>query len=356
MRNVYKLLGLFLVAIFLISAVSNVALAAEDNNNNGVNDNVEEWNKRNAEVEVSDDEVQIQSVLKSDSTKHELQINVELQEEGLKIKVEYKSGENNNNNEGNSGGNQANKADLAFKVVFQSLIEFVDVNGDGIYDPATDITNQTIAINSFDNPYYKTTEDSEGNTIHIIKINTIDGIFTAILHVSEGFTMIGEDQITPTEVKIDIGINKVPYLNNNSMIALKIKLESETDYESESETEDEKDGYSKNQDEHGVNTKVNGEFGFFTWKDTAMVDGVETPVLSSGVVTDPEDEGEQITYFNYKNGTSIFHDPKIGVEDVLLTTAPINTPITIGLIIIVISIVVAVSVAAIAFIIHRRKR
>ncbi len=358
MKNVNKVLGIFLLSILIFCAISNVALAAEDendNDNDGVDDDVEDLNERDTQVEVDDDQIQIQSELKVDTTKHELQINVELQEEGLKIKVEYKSGEENNNEENDnddSAEEQADEADLEFKIVFQSLIEFVDVNGDGIYDPATDITNQTLALNSFDKPDYKKDEDSEGTTIHIIEITTTDGVFTAILHVSEGFTEIDGDQITPTEVKIDIEINNFNYLNDSSQIALKTKLESEVDYDEEDETEDEKEGYNEDEDEEGTKTEVNGEIGFFTWKDTAMVDGNETPVLSSGIVTtDNEDDGEQKIYLCYKRGTSIVHDPKIGVESSLLTTAPIN----VGLIVIVVSVLAAGSIAAIAFILHRRR-
>jgi hypothetical protein len=52
--------------------------------------------------------------------------------------------------------------------------------------------------------------------------------------------------------------------------------------------------------------------GFFSWKNTAMVDNIERPVLSTELMDDPEEGGRKL-YLIYERGTSIVHDPRIGV-------------------------------------------
>jgi hypothetical protein len=53
--------------------------------------------------------------------------------------------------------------------------------------------------------------------------------------------------------------------------------------------------------------------GIFSWKETAMVDGVEMPVLTNELIFECEEEHIWKLLFNYPRGNHIYHDPKIGI-------------------------------------------
>ena len=65
--------------------------------------------------------------------------------------------------------------------------------------------------------------------------------------------------------------------------------------------------------------------GFFSWKESAEIDGVTHSVNSS---IHEVSATEQEIYLNYPQGDEIIHDPKIGFENLLLSRSlPTGNPL-----------------------------
>lgn len=276
-----------------------------DDDNDDVDDDLEESNEREIQVEVDDNEAKIESELKNGDSKDVFHVELKTNDDGLEIQFEY------------STETDSLETELAFKVEFYKLIEFIDIDNNSIFNTSVDEIKQEYSLDLF-SPIVHTTESLDINTsAHIFEIYTTDGIFGAKIYIVEEFTKIDNSTIiSPTQVKFDIIIKNFDYLSNDSYLALSTKLESSTEYEYDDETEDEVNSRAFN--ETSVKTTMNNLSGFFSWIETAIIDGVEIPVLSSPIHDDDDlEEDEQKLYLNYPHGTEIIHDPKIGVIGVL---------------------------------------
>lgn len=299
----YNLLGVLLISVFILSTSIGVSVAS-DNDDDGVDDEFEESEKRDIQVEVDTGQIEIQSKLRQGSTVDEIELSVEYKSDGIKIEVSYES-------EVTSENDSESEFEIEFSVLIRKLIEFVDQNSNGIYEPSIDTMIQEVELNSFQPGVYSTSTISNDTTLHYFLINTTDGVFAAHLFLVEEFTIVNETLITPTALKIDIEIDDFNYLDLNSQLALYVKLGSDSEYESDEKTEDEEEGYAS--DESGVITGNSSHVGFFTWEENATIDGVSKQVLSSMIEVDDEDESEQKLYLNYPRGNHIYHDPKVGI-------------------------------------------
>jgi len=297
----YNILGVILVSIFLLGTSIGVSVATDDDDD-GVDDDYENSEKRDITIETDTNEIEIESVLRQGTTKDSIEMKVKYDANGVEIEVSYES-ELSSENE--------TEFEIEFSVTFRKLIEFVDQNANGIYEPLIDTTIQEVELNSFHPVDYSTSIISGDTTLHYLYINSTDGVFAAHVFVVEEFTIVNETLITPTEAKIDIEIDNFNYIDLNSQLALYVKLESGAEYETDDETDDESEGYASH--ESGVKTINSTYVGFFSWEDNATVDGESQPVLSSEIEVDDEDEFEQKLYLNYPRGTHIYHDPKVGI-------------------------------------------
>ena len=297
-----------------------------DDDGDGVEDNVETENERQVQVEVQSSQVEIQSELKNGENKDKIEMSVKSEDDGIAVQVQYKS------------ESASQESELQFKVQLRKLIEFVDKNGDGMYTPASEPADEKIqeyALKSF-KPIEYTAPVDAANPIHYFKIQTIDGVFTAHFYISGEFSSVNETIITPSQLKIDLEIKNFPYQSNDSQLALYTRLESENDYQEEATTENEADNIGSGED--SVETTVNNQVGYFSWAETALIDGVEKPVKTSPVATDDEMESENKIFLNYPRGNLIYHDPTLGVYGVVKVptstdpgildiTAPSNYPL-----------------------------
>ncbi len=282
----------------------------EDEDDDGVEDEFEDENEREVKVEYDEDEIQIESQLKNGESKDQFQIKVEAGDD-LGIKLEYESDITTDGVE--------TELELEFKVVFKSLIEFVDLDGDGLYNPDNDTEIQEYMLEDFSPIEYTPIVQPDNSTLHYLKISTVDNVFTAHLFVAGEFMNLNATTITPTEVKIDIEISDFPYLDNASQLALYTKLETEYEMEIDEETEDEENGYVEN--ESGLVTEMNGFMADFTWAETATVDGVVMNVSTTPLDSDDDDSNHEKMYIIYPRGTHIYHDPRIGMVGILLDTS-----------------------------------
>jgi len=324
-----KLLGMLLIGAFIISVGLTLGVAetdtdepADSNDNDeedeedadhdddGIDDDYEDENEREVSIEYSDNEIQIESQLKTGDTKDEFQIKVEVSDH-LDIKLEYESETTVDAVE--------TELELEFKVIFKSLIEFIDLDGNGIFNSDNDTEIQEYNFEEFDPIEYTPILQPDNSTLHYLKIRTNDSVFTAHLFVVGEFMDFNSTILTPTEVKIDIEISNFPYLNDSSQLAVYTKLETEYEMEVDDETEDEENGYVEN--ESGLTTSMNGFMAGFTWAGTAMIDGAVMDVSTTPVDTDDIDPNAEKMYIVYPRGTHIYHDPKIGMVGIL-TVAP----------------------------------
>ncbi|MFX1316294.1 MAG: hypothetical protein ACFE9T_10550 [Promethearchaeota archaeon] len=302
----HNMVGLFLLGILVINMGLGVAVAS-DEDDDGVDDDLEELSKRDIEIQFDSNEIHLKSTQRTGEREDEIELTIKYDSEGLNIEIGYES-----EIENESESEIETEIELEFEVTFRKLIEYVDLNDNGVYDESIDQTIQEIVLNSFQPVIYTVLDLSLDTQLHYFIVNTTDGVFVAHIYLAEEFTIVNDTLITPTETKIDIEINNFDYNNVDSQLALYVKLESETDYDEDDHTEDEEEGYAEG--EEGVYTSNNGFAGFFTWTDNATIDGVSQNVLASEIQVDDDDDLEQKLYLNYPRGAHIYHDPKIGIS------------------------------------------
>ncbi|OLS31150.1 MAG: hypothetical protein HeimAB125_16990 [Candidatus Heimdallarchaeota archaeon AB_125] len=303
------ILGGFL-ALLVISSFVYLPISADshddDEDDDGVDDSYEEENEREVEIEVQEKEVQIKSSLENeDGFENEFEVNVHAEDDGLKFKLEFEE------------ENETLETEIEFEVFLSQIIEYRDLDADGMYNESIDETVQVYQLENF-NPIEYTVETVNNETVHSLFVETADEVFSATLYVSGEFADIDGIVITPTQVKIDIGIHNFNYTEDDSVLALKVKLESEleVDYEEDDETDDEIEGRSD--DEYEIDVNLGEYAAFFSWIETAIIDGVEQEVKATPLEIDSE---ETKLYLNYPRGSEIIHDPKLGIADLLPSTA-----------------------------------
>ena len=312
--------GLLLFLMF--SSILYIPVSADgdneedtDEDDDGIDDEEEEINEREIQIEIDDYEAQIRSRLKTNDTKNEIEIEIETEHDeedyedyGLEFKFMFKQ------------DIEKEDFELKFKIIVEDIVEFIDLDSDGIYNESADQLVQTYLLNNF-KPFDYSILNDNGTNIYTLVAETTDEVFKANVYFVGEFVLINETLISPTEVKIDLEIYDFNYTEINSQLAMKImlkdKIEDEDDEEDEEieiedETEDEKE--ERATDEKGVRF-IDGDFsGFFTWVEFAYVDGVKEDVKFSPIKKDDDDKW---MYLNYPRGNTIIHDPKIGVEGVL---------------------------------------
>ncbi|MFX1307437.1 MAG: hypothetical protein ACFFDG_11545, partial [Promethearchaeota archaeon] len=284
------------------------------------------------------DEFEVEALLRSGTVRDKIKFSVSYDGDGLSVELQY-------NPEFES--DDQNNIELEFSISFQKLIEFVDMDDNGIYDETVDQTIQEVEIKDFKSLNYFQISIAPETNLHYFILNTTDDIFTAHIYFSEEFVKINNNIISPSQSKIDIEINNFNFLQNTSQLALYVKLESEVNYEEKEETEDEKFGFAN--DETSVFTSNQNRFGFLSWKETAIIDGINSSISISPIEIDDDDEFEQKLYICYQRGQKIYHDPKIGVEGILKSIPQPPFPLDLTIIIVIVIVAFSVSVAYTAY-------
>ncbi|MHA2288162.1 MAG: hypothetical protein ACXABG_05195 [Promethearchaeota archaeon] len=329
------------IGMLLISLNFSLASASDDDDD-GIDDDFEELNKRDIVIEIEADKIQIESSLRNGASKDSIQLKITNDSEGLLIEVSYES-------ELTSGNTTL--YELEFDIIFRKLIEYVDLDDNDIYDPLIDDTILEYNLTDFQQVKYTEITVSENTKLHYFVLNTTDGVFATHIYFSEEFFVINETLITPVQSKLDIEISNFPYINTSSDIALYTSLGSEIDYEDDEVTEDEENEYAVN--ERGVFTKNNTFTGIFSWKNNASIDDVSKQVFASELAVDDYDGDEQMLYLMYSRGSHIYHDPKVGIAGIFRVDNPIDNPF---FLIILIAIISSLSVSFTYGIYHYRKR
>jgi len=333
----YNMIGIIFLGILLFTSVSSL-VSATDDDDDGVDDDEEELHKRNVEIQFEPGEIQIESTLRNGARHDQIKLKIRNESEGLSIEFGYEYDLSTEN---------TTEVEIEFEVTFRKLIEFVDVDDDGIYNPSVDTKIQEVILDSFQPAIYTTSPLSGDTELHYFIINSTDGVFTAHIYLAEEFDVINGTFIKPTQTKIDIEISDFNYINGSSQLALYTKLESEIEYEEDEHTENEDDG--KATDEKEVIISTTDFAGFFSWAENAMVDGVSKAVLASNIQVDDDDENEQKIYLNYPRGNHIYHDPVMGVMAIVPATMDIP-------LIIIVSIISILGISGVVLIVILKRR
>ncbi len=295
-----------LIAILVISSyiyLPAIADGGEDEDEDGIEDEVEDENEREVSVEYSENEVQIESSYENNGVENQFQIKVSTESDGLKFKLEFQE------------ENDTLETEMEFEVRFREIVEFKDLNADEIFNAGDDVI-QVLELSDW-KPIVYTVEDINNATVHKLFVETTDEVFTATLYATGEFANIDGVIVAPTQVKVDVGIHNFDYDQNDTQLALKVELESEldVDYNEDEDTEDEEYGHVENDyNEQEVEINMADYGGFFSWIETALVDGVEVEVKVTPLEMDFE---ENKLYLNYPRGTEIIHDPKVGLSNLL---------------------------------------
>jgi hypothetical protein len=259
-------------------------------------------NNRDVTVTVTPIHAEIESELESGGTEDSFKIEVDVGEGGVEFKIEFET------------ESTVNVTEREFEVDFDSLVEYIDVNENGVYDDSVDNEVQTLELINFE-PIAYSIDNVSGIPVHIFDVITTDGIFGARIYATGDFANINDSIIVPTQVKIDVMINNFSFTNNDTQLALKVELSSELETSFDDITEDEDDGRAV--DEAALDFIMTDINGFFSWKESAEIDGV-THMVNSSIHEVSANETE--IYLNYPQGDEIIHDPKIGFESLLLPT------------------------------------
>ena len=329
-KNKYYLIGFFLIGFLFLSFNCGFIIASGDDDNDGIDDNFEEINKRDIEMEITENEAQIKSIRRSDIKKDEIEFNIGYNEGGISIEIRYRS---------KIESNLEPEFELEFGILFRGIIEYIDLNDNDIYDHEVDQFIGDYEINIFQPLVYTTYNISNNSTLHHILINSTDGVFATHMYFTEEFVVVNDTLITPTQVKIDVEISNYDYINESSRLALFTMLNSEVCFKEEEGTEDENKSYATN--ETGITTTINNYTGYFTWKEKAIIDEIPTKISVSGIGVDDCKENEQKLYINYPSGDFIFHETKLGIEGLLISITESDYPLNLFILIFIIGAISA---------------
>jgi hypothetical protein len=298
-----------------------------DKDGDMIDDSIEDKNKRTINVTMEASEIIIESIKRSESKKDEIRTEISYGTEGISIQTRYRS-----NLEGDFGSNSI--------ISFRKIVEFVDINFNGIYDPEIDNAIKNYTLDSF-SPATQDDQSISSDTIFSnVKIQTVDKNFTVNFYFVEEFTVIEKSLVSPIQTKLDVEFSEFKFLYSNSSLALLLNLEGEDVFKKIDKTEDEILGLSMN--EEGVKSSFEGKDGYLTWDLNASIEDKSVKISASDLLIDPESENVQIMYLSYLRGEIIQHEFKIGIEGLLIMTNLIS-PEQILLLVVVIG---AVSVIA----------
>ncbi|MHA1988047.1 MAG: hypothetical protein ACW98D_15540 [Promethearchaeota archaeon] len=336
-----------------------------DDDNDGIDDNFEDDNKRDVSIWIGENVVEMGSIRRHGDQKDIIDMRVGFGLEGISVRVSFGTIIRNSEcdepqEEPKSEGEgdellwvndcEIIQYKLKFDVWFRGLIEFVDLNDNDILDFEIDEIIEDYGFGTFQPVDYSLISISDDTNLHYILLNTTDGVFATHIYFVEEFVYVDETLISPTQVKIDIEITNFNYTHPDSQLALHTKLWSEAiGYEETEETEDEKEGYASEEKEVYINSE---EYtGIFSWKETALIDGVEMPVLTKRIVVGGEDEHLEKLYICYPRGNHIYHDPKIGIYISIVQAPSLIIPI-----IMTSGIASVIGITTVAFIVMKKRR
>ncbi len=278
-------------------------MAEDDDEEEDDEDEKDDEEEREVKVEIESDtlEVTIRLQSKTPEREDEVKVHFEADEGRMKVSLERKA---------------ADEEEVEMRVTFHRILEFLDVDGDGAFEPLDDETVQEFFIESLPVEDLATAPfEIDGRTGHQVTVTysfpgTQDGRFGLVFWVFGQFTFVNGVPVGPSEVKIDIHIEGFPFLEEESALAVDLRIRTEFEVETEGITLEE------------ILARGEEFAAFFRWSSEATVDGgtqeVKATVVRQRVEVELEQgEGEfedrTRLFLAYGRGSEIIHDPIVGV-------------------------------------------
>ncbi|HEX2022727.1 MAG TPA: hypothetical protein VHH36_08430 [Candidatus Thermoplasmatota archaeon] len=255
-------------------------------------------------------------------------IKLERELDGLEdaVKIEYDAGKAKLQVK-HEAKNETTESEEKLEARFLALVEYADGNGNGAYDAGEPVASAwalgddekdaKIPINGTVEWGEIAVADAAGGNAPGKKLSSRasfgeNATFGLDFHVYGDFTLVGNRSLAPTEAKIDILIQRYPYAQDGTALAVLVDLKAKEEFKDERED----DG------EEGVSSEgVDGNLTFrltFTWLENATVDGADREVRSTVIKSkeeakDGEIEQKARVALSYPRGDFILHDPTVGV-------------------------------------------
>lgn len=208
------------------------------------------------------------------------------------------------------GGDADDAPDFQLDVQLADIVEYEDLDGDGAYTPAEDRVVSTTNVTELDWSVEAQEVAIDANTTgqQVRAAAPVGANGSVEVHVTApgDFATIGETELTPRDVKVDYVIDGFPYATNDSRIALGVDVGAGEAYEV---------AQAAVGDSPAVQVANENASGYYSWKETAQVDGEAVPVNASlpDQASDNATEAVQKVYLSYGQGDEIVHDPVMGV-------------------------------------------
>lgn len=228
---------------------------------------------------------------------------------------------------------ETNFTEVELELEFRSIREYLDENGDGRFDKGeTVVQDFRVDDMPFSGPVIEDVPD--GSRIELT-YETSGFTFRLIFWVFGNQTILNGTLVKPTEVKFDLAVQDFPFEREDSNLAVIFKLETEVEPRMSSEADQE------------MLEALSGRYeGFFRWSTVAEVDGRTVDVNSTVIKVETEIGGEfeveRTIALSYPQGSSVVHDPVVGIA---MATTGMEMGL-LGLMIIVVTVVlISVGVA-----------
>jgi hypothetical protein len=203
-------------------------------------------------------------------------------------------------------GDNESEANFHLMVAYVSLVEFKDVNGNGMFDNGTDTVVRVMSLRNltYTVPTYIPITSQDGkHGIEIAANSTASAtnfIFGVKADLFGQYAVVDGKVIAPTESKITTSILNFPFKSTSDMVALQVVAVSAYNIEHETSTS-----------ESTIRVRSSTAQGFYTSSLTAMVDGKTVTIAPPSTETV---RYHAVISVAYPYGTSIIHDPILGID------------------------------------------
>ena len=323
-----RTVALLLAIVILLAVVPTTAIAAGGPPDGAGGGNGPKGpGDRNVDVDMEPNRARIRSTVQGDNNELKYQIEAHNQ---LTVEMQYR--------------NQADseEASLQMMVVFRDLVEYEDLDEDGQFGPADEVVSTyDLEGAPYENLEHIDEEAQDGKKLHRITARTRDGVFAMVTYTTETQTRSG--QVSPNLMKIDLVIEDFPFTRTTTRLAMRSMVGTRGPVTLLGQVGDRP---YLGDNEGGIEAEDDGGTGFYTWVRSAEVDGATEQVHAQ---ISSDGEGTELA-FNYAQGESIVHDPRLGVPleeatafDVMERLLPYLAAIVVGAVVVV-------------FTVHARKR
>jgi hypothetical protein len=207
-----------------------------------------------------------------------------------------------------------NPANPSLNIVYESLVEFNDTDGNGAFDPGQDtvVRSVNLATESYASPQVREVMSKDGGQGWQLVSHTLDGVFTVSTETFETPSRVDGTSIPPTATRVVVTVNASRLIGSSDHIALQTVVMSSSLFDNPTAS-----GTS-------ITAKSGATQEYFSWNPTGSVDEHPAQVAAST----QQKSGYVILNLAYPRGGVVSHNMIVGV--VFGTTPLLTTTVLIG--------------------------